>query len=131
MVLKGIVTGISLGNRNTEFCMRCSKAKQTNRPQPTEGTSESACRCGDGIDLKTDLKPDRSGHKYVFTTIDYGASFSRVQLLKSKGETAKHIRQFITEFKRQFNLRVKCIWTDGGGEFMSTREAMASPVWHQ
>ncbi|GMF40127.1 unnamed protein product [Phytophthora fragariaefolia] len=43
----------------------------------------------------------------------------RADLLKTKGEAAEHIRLFTAEFERQFNVPVKYIRTDGGGEFPS------------
>ncbi|GMG18190.1 unnamed protein product [Phytophthora fragariaefolia] len=45
-----------------------------------------------GMDLKTDLTPDRLGHKHILTMIDYGSSLNKVQLLKTKGKAAEHIR---------------------------------------
>ncbi|KAG3083408.1 hypothetical protein PI124_g12777 [Phytophthora idaei] len=123
MVDKGLLSGITLGNRKAEFCMSCSEAKQTKRAQPPEDTSESAptdeIGAVIGIDLKVDLKPDRSGHKHILTMIDNGSSFNKVHLLKSKGEAAEYIRLFIAEFERQCNLPVKYLRADGGGEFFS------------
>ncbi|GMF38598.1 unnamed protein product [Phytophthora fragariaefolia] len=123
MVDKGLVWGITLGNRKAEFCMSCSEAKQTKRAQPSEDTSASSptdeVGAVIGMDLKTDLTPDRLGHKHILTMIDYGSSFNKAQLLKTKGEAAEHIRLFITKFERHFNVRVKYIRTDGGGELSS------------
>lgn len=116
MVDKGLVSGITLGNSFSE-------AKQTKRVQPAEDTSESAptdeVGAVIGMDLKTDLTSDRSGHKHILTMIDYESSFNKVHLLKTKGEAAEHVRLFIAEFERRFNFPVKCIRSDGDGEFFS------------
>lgn len=55
----------------------------------------------------------------MLTIVDYASSFNRVYLLQTKGEAAKKLMEFITEFERQRNQHVKVIRSDGGGEFLS------------
>lgn len=125
---KGLTSDMEVLSKKLRFCLTCAEAKQTKSAQPTADTSTSAptdeIGAVLGIDLKTDMNPDRNGNKHLLTIVDYGSSFNRVYLLQSKNEAAEHVMNFVPEFQRQYGVTVKVVRTDGGGEFQG-REFVA------
>jgi transposase InsO family protein len=57
--------------------------------------------------------------KYILTIRDLSTSYSKIKILKNKGETAKILMEQITKFETVTGKKVKCIRSDNGGEFKS------------
>lgn len=128
MYTKGLTGDMEVVSKKLRFCLSCAEAKQAKSKQPTIDTSASAPtdQVGAvlGVDLKPDIQADRNGNKHVLSIVDYGSSFNRVYLLRTKGEAAAKLMSFIPEFERQHDVVVKVIRSDGGGEFQG-REFVA------
>ncbi|KAE9040324.1 hypothetical protein PR001_g7127 [Phytophthora rubi] len=117
--------GMVASNRKVDFCMNCAEAKQARRAKDKQDTSTSAPTDDPGatlcVDLKTDMTPDRLGHKHTLTIVDHATNYNRVYLLRNKSDAEGHLEDFVSEFERQYDTKVKMIRSDGGGEFSSTR----------
>ncbi|GMF41224.1 unnamed protein product [Phytophthora lilii] len=126
MLDKMLVQGMVASNRKVNFCMNCAEAKQARRAKNTHDTSTyfysaptdepGATLC---VDLKTDMTPDRLGHKHILTIVDHATNFNRVNLLHKKSDADGHLEAFVNEFERQHDITVKVLRSDGGGEFGS------------
>ncbi|GMF61723.1 unnamed protein product [Phytophthora fragariaefolia] len=88
MLDKKLVHGMVMSNRKIDFCMSCAEAKQTRRAKNKQDTSASAPTDEPGatlcVDLKTDMEPDRVGHKHMLTIVDHATNYNRVYLLRKK-----------------------------------------------
>jgi hypothetical protein len=73
------------------------------------------------MDLKTDLKSDRNGHRHVLTIVDHASNYNQVFLLRTKDEAFDNFLRFANEFQRQYDLKTKVVRTDGGGEFLNSQ----------
>ncbi|GMF46392.1 unnamed protein product [Phytophthora fragariaefolia] len=71
------------------------------------------------MDLKTDHPADRRGHCHILTIVDHAANYNQVCLLHTKDEAFDNFKRFATQFQRQFDVVIKVIRTDGGGEFVN------------
>ncbi|POM77477.1 Rve domain containing hypothetical protein, partial [Phytophthora palmivora] len=116
---------MTASNRKVNFCMNYAEAKQARRAKNHHDTSTSAPTDEPGatlcVDLKTDMTPDRLGHKHILTIVDHATNFNRVYLLRKKSDAEGHLEDFINEFERQHDITVKVLRSDGGGEFGSAR----------
>jgi len=59
----------------------------------------------------------RTGYKYYITFVDAHTRFTWIYLLKNKSETLDVFKQFRAMVVTQFNLPIKAVQSDGGGEF--------------
>jgi len=57
--------------------------------------------------------------KYFLTIVDDYSRYTRVILLKPKGEVNSYVHNFIVFVENEFNKKVKCIRSDKGPEFFS------------
>ncbi|CAI5714007.1 unnamed protein product [Peronospora farinosa] len=126
MADKWLAAGIKLTNRTMPFCLQCAEAKQTRNRQGKQDTSRSAptdeVGAVIGLDLKINISSvDRKGHKHVLTIVDYASGYNYVYLLKTKNEAFDKFVNFHANFQRQFDVRVKCIRSDPGGEFVNDK----------
>ncbi|GMF54567.1 unnamed protein product [Phytophthora fragariaefolia] len=114
-----------ISTKKMDFCMACAEGKQTRNKQPTEDTLESAPTDEQGavicMNLKTDLPADRRDHRHILTIVDHATSYNQVCLLHTKDEAFDNFERFATQFQRQFDVVVKVIRTDGGGEFVNRK----------
>lgn len=82
MLDKKLVEGMIATNKNVNFCMNCAEAKQARQAKNTHDTSTSAPMDEPGatlcVDLKTDMTPDRLGHKHILTIVDHATNFNRL-----------------------------------------------------
>jgi hypothetical protein len=124
MINKNLAGGVELANKKINFCMACAEGKQSRNTQPARDTSESAPTDELGavicMDLKTDLKSDRNGHRHV-TIVDHASNYNQVFLLRTKDEAFDNFLRFANEFQRQYDLKTKVVRTDGGGEFLNSQ----------
>lgn len=125
MINKNLAEGVELANKKINFCMACAEGKQSRNAQPSEDTSESAPTDELGavicMDLKTDLKPDRNGHRHVLTIVDHASNYNQVFLLHTKDEAFDKFLVFANDFQRQYDLNIKVVRTDGGGECLNSQ----------
>jgi histone deacetylase 1/2 len=63
-----------------------------------------------------------SGYKYYISFIDAHSRFTWLYLLKTKGEALNTFLIFKNLVEKQFNVPIKAIQSDGGGEFVAFRE---------
>lgn len=125
MASKNLVNGIALANKKATFCMACAEGKQSRNPQPMEDTSDSAPTDEIGavicMDLKTDLSPDRTGHRHILTIVGHASNYNEVYLLHAKSDAFDKFLHFANTFQRQYNLKIKVLRTDGRGEFINAK----------
>ncbi|GMF25153.1 unnamed protein product [Phytophthora fragariaefolia] len=88
----------------------------TSGSAPTDELGAVIC-----MDLKTDLKPDRNGHRHVLTIVDHASNYNQVFLLHTKDEAFDKFLVFANDFQRQYDLNIKVVRTDGGGEFLNSQ----------
>ncbi|WVZ19287.1 hypothetical protein V8G54_006609 [Vigna mungo] len=72
-----------------------------------------------------------SGYKYVLTIIDDFSRFTWVKLMKHKGETRDHLKNFVNYIETQFHAKLKVIRSDNGPEFFMTKFYLAKGISHQ
>ncbi|GMF54260.1 unnamed protein product [Phytophthora fragariaefolia] len=125
MIDKNLDEGIVASNRKVDFCMNCAEAKQARRAKNKQDTSTSAPTDEPGatlcVDLKTDMAPDRLGHKHIMTIVDHATNYNREYLFDNKSNAIVHLEGFVSEFERQYDTKMTMIRSDGGGEFNITR----------
>jgi hypothetical protein len=71
------------------------------------------------------------GHKYFLTLVDDFSRFTWVILMKSKGETRKHLTNFISFVETQFDTKLKCLRSDNGVEFLMHDFLLSKGILHQ
>ena len=126
MADKGLAHGMKLTNLTMPFCMQCAEAKHTRIRQGKEDTSRSAptdeIGAVIGLDLKINISPvDRKGNKHVLAIVDYASGYNCAFLQKKKIEAFSNFVTFHARFQRQFSVRLKCIRSDPGGEFVNDK----------
>ncbi|KAK3032771.1 hypothetical protein RJ639_035716 [Escallonia herrerae] len=63
--------------------------------------------------------PSCSGYHYVMVIVDDFSRYTRVYFLKEKGEAMSKFIEFKTAVEKEFSMKVKCLCSDNGGEYMS------------
>lgn len=58
------------------------------------------------------------GHKYLLTIIDDHTRFVWVFPMVSKAEAQTQLKSFVAFVEKQFEAKVKIIWSDNGSEFI-------------
>ncbi|GMF80546.1 unnamed protein product [Phytophthora fragariaefolia] len=100
MIDKNLVEGMVASIRKVDFCMNCAEAKQAHRAKNKQDTSTSAPTDEPGatlcVDLKTDMTPDRLGHKHILTIVDHATNYNRVYLLRNKSDAEGHLEDFVS-----------------------------------
>jgi transposase InsO family protein len=59
------------------------------------------------------------GQRYFMTMIDYASRYCYTYLLKMKEEAMNCFKTYKTEFENQLQKKIKCFWSDCGGEYFS------------
>jgi hypothetical protein len=116
-ILKGIIPPPS---KDMEICAGCALGKTHQKsfpPNSDRATSVGELICSDLLEM-----PILSYHhnKYVVVILDNYPSCVLVCFIKNKSEVTDIIKQYIKLTLTQFEVKVKRIRTDNGGEYMST-----------
>jgi len=123
-VKKGAISGIPLEQVEGDFhCQDCHTGKETRKPFPTSTTKKDILP-GEIIhaDLSGAINPNGlGGYKYFLLIKDECTGFKHVDFLKTKDETAEHVKSFITLIKNQTDANVKIFKSDNGTEFEEAR----------
>jgi transposase InsO family protein len=122
----GLVRGMEVTKKNVhddEDCIVCPAAKQTRSAQPKESSSPPK-EIGSTLhsDGKGPIRPrakDKS--RYEYNIIDNASSWGEVFTLRKKSHIAKVLKEFIPRFEKQFNVKVKTLRCDRGGEYNSKK----------
>jgi hypothetical protein len=116
-ILKGIIPP---PNKNTEVCPGCALGKIHQKSFPSN--SDRATSIGELIHSDLLKMPILSYHhnKYVVVILDNYSSCVLVCFIKNKSEVTDVIKHYIKLTLTQFEVKVKRIRTDNGGEYMST-----------
>jgi len=114
-----ILTGITVRDRDVEFCEVCALAKIKRHPFPKSRT-HPAQNVGDVI--HTDLwGPAQTialgGGQYSILFIDEYSRYGVVEFPRTKDESFKQYKNYESWLWVQFERSVKCLQSDRGGEF--------------
>ena len=103
-----------------QHCDACFRGKATKQPWKTE-TRPRPKEPLDEIhsDLMGPFSEGDSGEKYVATYIDGFTDMTHIALLNSKDEQLQHMYDYIAMAETHFGRKVKSIYCDGGGEYVS------------
>jgi len=71
------------------------------------------------LDVWTTKTKSIGGCKYYLSFIDDHTSKVKVNLMKHKGEMLQHFLNFKTMVKKEKGVSIKCLRSDGGGEYFS------------
>jgi hypothetical protein len=123
LVKDGLVDGIELDESvEMKSCDSCAYAKSTRKPIRKDTEKPRAKAMGDEIhsDLWGPAPVRTPQHKeyYVSFTDDY-SRFSHVYLLRGKDQTFENYKAYEALLNTQYNVKVKTLHTDRGGEFLS------------
>lgn len=108
------------GNQKLEFCSACQYGKSHKLP-----FKNSDSKASKPLELiHTDLWgpapiPSKQGFRYYINFLDDFSRFSWVYPLKYKSEALAIFKQFKIMAEKQFDLPIKIIHSDSGGEFIS------------
>ena len=71
-----------------------------------------------------------NGYKYYATFVDAYTRFTWLYLLKSKSDTLAIFKQFQTMVKTHFNLPIKAVQSDWGGEYRPFSKCLTDLGWY-
>jgi hypothetical protein len=102
-------------------CETCLKGKMTRTAIPKQAKKRKT-RPGDVVhsDLCGPMRTrSLQGSFYLATYMDDATGWIHVSFLKAKSEQLKSFKAFEAAFERQTSFKVKCLRSDGGGEYTS------------
>ncbi|KAF0729523.1 hypothetical protein Ae201684_012791 [Aphanomyces euteiches] len=120
---KKYTNGIDIEQCKHDFCPSCLAGKQSKLPFPQRSLTVTTTPfelvhsdiCGPV------LHPALcSQAKYFITFTDDYSRFGFVFLLLHKSDALKFFKKFMTYCTTQFNMQIRCLRSDNGGEYMST-----------
>jgi len=119
MVDKGLVTGMTVSNRDTPTgpCEPCLEGKQT-----CEVIHKIAMTCAEHVhtDVYGPLPvPSHCSYWYFVTFIDDSFYFASVSPLCEKLEVGKPLKAFISWAELETGQKVKILCSDGGGKYIA------------
>ena len=119
LVDRRILTGITVNDRDIEFCEVCALAKIKRHPFP-KSRAHPAQNVGDVI--HSDLWGPASvtalgGGLYAILFIDEFSRYGVVKFLRTKDESFREYKNFESWLQVQFNRPVRCLQSDRGGEY--------------
>jgi len=104
LVRKGLVLGVDLDEDSVAtVCEACETAKMTRKPIRKVREGDRATAIGDVI------------HSDVWGP----ARWTAIYLMRTKDEAFEHYKAFEAWLKTQYNVRVKVLHSDRGGEYRS------------
>jgi transposase InsO family protein len=120
---KGLVTGIELDEESKPtFCESCKWGKKHRKPIQKVREDPKPKAVGDEVhsDLwgKAPVKTI-NGREFALTFIDGCSSHTRVFLMRMKDETLDSYKTYEAWIKTQYDIVIKTLHTDRGGEYMS------------
>jgi Reverse transcriptase (RNA-dependent DNA polymerase)/gag-polypeptide of LTR copia-type len=123
LVTKGLVEGVMLeAGSEAVVCESCEWAKGTRKQMSKVREDERRTAVGDEIhsDLWGKAPVESINRKlyYVTFTDDY-SRYTNVYFLHSKDETFDSYKAYEAWLSNQYGVRIKCLCSDRGGEFMS------------
>ena len=110
----------SLGYESFDACEPCLLGKMTKTP--FYGTKERATDLLERIhtDVCSPMSIDaRGGYRYFLTFTDDLSRYEYVCLMKHKSETFQKFKEFQSEVENHRNKKIKFLWSDRGGEYLS------------
>lgn len=115
-----LADGVHFSNvGNLKDCESCIKGKQAMLSFP-KGKAKRAHRCLELIHSDVCGPMSESswgGHRYLLTFTDDFSRKTFGYLMKNKNEVMFHFRNFKNLVEKQLDCYIKCLRTDGGGEF--------------
>ena len=119
LVDRKILTGVSIRDRDVEFCEVCALAKIKCHPFPKSRT-HPAQNIGDVI--HTDLWGPAQvialgGGQYAITFIDEHSRFGVLGFTRTKDSSFQEYKNYESWLRVQFGWDIKCLQSDRGGEF--------------
>ncbi|CAH2100383.1 unnamed protein product [Euphydryas editha] len=117
-----IPSGSLFQKNDISKCVPCLEGKLAAKPFP-KGPSKVAEQPLALIhsDVCGPLPISLGGARYLLTFTDDCTRKSFGYLLKRKSEVCDHFIQFVSMVERQMELRVKCLRSDNGGEYVNIR----------
>src|SRR6266481_9606904 len=124
MIQHNLVEGIDLDTKTPiETCEACINAKIVRQSIPKERQSQCSAEPGARIhsDVWGPVQTETIGgkHYYITFTDDYSCE-TRTYLLHNKGKAFKKYQEYEAYLKAQWNVQIKRLQTDQGGEYLST-----------
>src|ERR1700760_1797591 len=125
LVQDGMVTGVKLDGSSlnaTMFCESCVHAKATRKPIPKVREGERAKLFGD--EIHSDVwgpapVETKGGKRYYITFMDDATRLTYLTLLRAKSDAFDAYKKFDAWCQTQFDVRIKVMHSDRGGEFTS------------
>eukprot|EP00924_Labyrinthula_sp_SR-Ha-C_P004931 snap_masked-scaffold_1-processed-gene-16.47-mRNA-1 protein AED:0.96 eAED:1.00 QI:0/0/0/0.33/1/1/3/0/257 len=115
---------VSCGDQ--KFCIGCSAAKLSKRKKknavdPETTTSLVARRKFEKLHVDTVGAFPKSlrGYMYAVTVVDSFTNYIMLILTKKKQDISTFLIQLIKKLERRYELKVKCLFSDNGSEFMN------------
>jgi len=104
----------------SEVCEACQLGKQARHPFPTQTThiSSKPLEMIRSYVWTTKIESIR-GCKYYVNFIDDHTRKVWVYFMKHKGEVFQHFLNFKTMVEKEKGVNIKCLRSDGGGEYFS------------
>jgi transposase InsO family protein len=121
MVSKSMVGGVPEITHPEELCHACLAGKQARVPFP-QTVQWRATQPLEllHIDLCGPITPSTAaGNKYFMLIVDDCTRWMAVYALKSKDQACEMFVKFKSESENQIGLKIKCVRSDRGGEFLS------------
>lgn len=119
---KKLVDGIpSLQNvREDVICQGCQFGKSHRLPFMKSSNRRSSMFELVHTDLMGPMKTTSyRGNRYVMVLVDDFSRFTWVKFLKEKNEALSKFSEFAYDVQKEFGVKIKCLRSDNGGEFMS------------
>src|SRR5438309_1711869 len=133
MVKNGQLHGISTLTGTPAFCEPCTIAKMKKLPFKATGETHTTCPFElVHTDVGGPITPiSREGYQYWLVIMDDFTQFPWIYPMKHKSEGPFTYRKWKSDIQAYFQLEpsgecitqsaIKCLWSDNGGEFVSTQ----------
>jgi transposase InsO family protein len=120
MASTGMVTGLTLEDKNTEFCIGCAYGKNHRAEFPWTDPRQRSHLLGDLVhtDLCGPMQiPSLGGALYFALFKDDATGFRVVECIKSKPDTLAAFKRFLFQLKRETGQLLKVLRSDRNTEF--------------
>lgn len=121
-VRNGTIHGLSIDDVSEDFdCEICLRSKMTRPSFPKESKRET--EIGDIIhsDVCGPMRVLSNGKARYFAIFIDSSRWCEVRFLRNKNDVLKEFKNFRALMERQPGVKVKCLQTDNGGEYVSAR----------
>ena len=122
MISKGVVTGVSLDKLTSDFCLACIQGKAHCQAFPKESqTTYTTYGKKVIVDLWGLVQVNLLGRNHYYQHYhDMYTHEDCVDFLKAKSEAFGRYQEYEAWVKVQQGAMIKCLDSDGGGEYIST-----------